>query len=465
MSARRAAPRFSPREGEPRIWTVTELVRSLKNLLEGEYADIVVAGEISDYKAYSSGHVYFRLKDADAQISVAWFGAAGRAKSLALENGVAVQVQGRMSVYHQRGDMQLVATRVMPVGLGSLQARFEALKRKLQMEGLFATERKRPLPRYPTRVALVTSSSGAAIRDMLRILRQRAPYVRVTVAPTRVQGEGAAEEIAEAIELVNDWGQVDVMIVGRGGGSLEDLWAFNEEAVVRAIVTSRIPVISAVGHEVDVTLADLAADVRAATPTHAAQEVVRDADEIRQTLEELSKHARARLRREVATLAERLRGYRSHRAFRHPERLVQDAMQRVDLARERLARGLAGWAVARGRRIDVLDARLRAQSPDHVIARTAERLDGLGRRAARGLAASVARRRADLEARARLLDSYDYRGVLRRGYALVWTEDGTALVRRAAALRAGQEIQVQFEDARARAKVAGTAPPKEEEPA
>lgn len=465
MSARRAAPRFDPREGEPRVWSVTEIVRALKNLLEGEYADIVVQGEISDFKAAGSGHVYFRLKDAGAQLSVAWFGGAGRAAALSLGNGVAVQAQGRMTVYAGRGDMQLTATRVTPIGFGALQARFEALKRKLQMEGLFAPERKRALPRYPTRVALVTSSSGAALRDMLRILRRRAPYLHITLAPTRVQGEGAAEEIAEAIGLVNEWGRADVMIVGRGGGSLEDLWAFNEEAVVRAIVTSRIPVVSAVGHEVDVTLADLAADLRAATPTHAAQEVVPDVEEIRLALDDLSKHARERLRREIAGFMERLRGIRSHHALRHPERLVQEALQRVDLSRDRLMRGLGDWAVARSRRLDALDARVRAQTPDRALARVRERMEALAHRMERGAAAGVARRRADVDARSRLLGSYDYREVLRRGYALVWSGDGAALVRRAGALRPGQEIQVQFEDARTRARVEGPVRPTEEEPA
>lgn len=463
MSARRAAPRFDPREGEPRIWSVTEIVRSLKGLLEGEYPDVVVGGEISDFKVAGSGHVYFRLKDSGAQLSVAWFGGAARAATLALQNGVAVQAQGRITVYAGRGDMQLSAVRVVPIGYGALQARFEALKRKLLAEGLFAPERKRALPRYPTRVALVTSASGAAVRDMLRILRQRAPYVRVTLAPTRVQGEGAAEEIADAIALVNEWGQADVMIVGRGGGSVEDLWAFNDEAVVRAIVASRIPVVSAVGHEVDVTLADLAADVRAATPTHAAQEVARDTDEIRETLEDLSKHARERLRRDVAAHAERLRGFRTHHALRHPERLVQDAMQRVDLSRERLIRGLREWAVARGRRLDALEARARSHAPDRALARVRDRLLALAHRADRGASSGLARRRADLAARSRLLDSYDYRGVLRRGYALVWSGDGATLVRRAAGLRPGSEIQVQFEDARTQARVEGPVPPSEEE--
>ncbi|HEX7078586.1 MAG TPA: exodeoxyribonuclease VII large subunit [Candidatus Eisenbacteria bacterium] len=466
MSARRAVRRFDPREGEPRIYSVTEILRALKDLLEGDYPDVVVQGEISDYRAVaSSGHVYFRLKDAKAQLSVAFFGGAARAASLSLENGVAVQVQGRMTVYPQRGDMQLSATRVMPIGFGALQVRLEALKRKLQMEGIFAEERKRPLPRYPTRVALVTSASGAALRDMLRILRHRAPYLRVTLAPTRVQGEGAAEEIAKAIDLVNEWGEADVMIVGRGGGSLEDLWAFNEEPVVRAIFRSRIPVVSAVGHEVDSTLADLASDLRAATPTHAAQEVVTDRAEILETLADLSKHARERLRRELRAHQEKLRGIATHHALRHPERLVQDQMQRVDLARDRLARGLREWAVARGRRLDMLGERVRSHAPDRTVERARERLAGLVHRAERGLGERVSRLRAGLDARARLLESYDYRGVLRRGYALVWTGDGGSLVQRARSLRPDQEIQVEFEDSRARARITGLARPKEEEPA
>ncbi len=466
MTARRAAARFPAREGEPRVWTVTEIVTSLKTALETDYANVVVQGEISGFKRSGPGHIYFTLKDPNAQLQVAYFAGSQRGGTAALQDGIAVQAEGKISVYVQRGNMQMIADRVSPIGYGALQAQFEQLKRRLQAEGLFAPERKRPLPRYPTRIGLVTSESGAAIRDMLRILRQRAPYAEITLAPTRVQGEGAAEEIADAIELMNEWGRPEVLIVGRGGGSLEDLWAFNEEPVVRAIVASRIPIVSAVGHEVDVTLADLAADRRAATPTHAAQEVVLDRNDIRLTLAALSKHARERLRRELERERERLRGVLKHYAFREPHRLVEDAMQRVDLTRERLGRALEGVAVTRSRRLEQLAGLVRAHAPDRTIQRARERVLALAHRAERGAAESAARRRADVETRRRLLESFDYKGVLKRGYALVWSEKGEErdrLVNRAGGLRSGASIQVQFADGAARARVTGVAPATGEE--
>jgi exodeoxyribonuclease VII large subunit len=261
---------------------------------------------------------------------------------------------------------------------------------------------------------------------------------------------------------------VDLVIVARGGGSLEDLWAFNEEAVVRAIVASRIPIVSAVGHEVDTTLADLAADKRAATPTHAAQQVVMDRDEIRQTLAGLSKHARERLRRELEREWQRLRAARNHRALREPHRLVEEAAQRVDQAREQLSRALQGIAIAQGRRLDHLSGKIWAHTPDRTIQRARDRVLSLAHRAERGAAETVARKRADVETRRRLLESFDYKGVLRRGYALVWTEKAETrdrLVNRAGALRSGAAIQVQFADGAAKAQVTGVTPAREEETA
>ena len=468
MTARRAMARFPTREGEPRVWTVSEIVKSLKTTLETDYARVLVQGEITDFKRSGVGHIYFCLKDANAQLQVAYFAGSQRGGTAGLQNGVDVQAEGRISVFPARGNMQLIADRVSPIGYGALQARFEQLKRKLQAEGLFGEERKRTLPRYPTRIGLVTSEGGAAVRDMIRILRQRAPYAEIVLAATRVQGDGSAEDIADAIELMNEWGWPEVLIVGRGGGSLEDLWAFNEEPVVRAIVASRIPVVSAVGHEVDVTLADLAADKRAATPTHAAQQVVLDRDEIHHTLAQLSKHARERLRRELERERERLRGVRNHRALREPHRLVEDALQRVDQARESLARALQGVAVARSRRLDHFAGRVWAHTPDRTIQRVRDRVAALAHRAERGAAESVARRRTDVETRRRLLESFDYKGVLKRGYALVWTEkaeDRDRLVNRARALRSGASIQVQFADGAARAQVTGVNPAPEEETA
>jgi exodeoxyribonuclease VII large subunit len=270
MTPRAVVTRLEPERGEPRVWTVGEVVRAINASLAESLPHVIVQGEITELKPATSGHVYFTIKDAEASLRVALWKGRVRPEHQMLRNGLAVQVEGSVDVFAKSGQLSLIAARVMALGYGALQAQFDALKRKLQTEGLFDEDRKKSLPRYPTRVGIVTSPTGAALEDMLRILRQRAPYVEVTLVPTLVQGEGAATKIADAIALLNEWGGVEVMIVGRGGGSVEDLWAFNEEAVVRAIAASRIPVISAVGHEVDVTLADFAADERAATPTPAA---------------------------------------------------------------------------------------------------------------------------------------------------------------------------------------------------
>lgn len=463
MSARRVVPRWEPRAGEPRVYTVVEIVTELSQLLAGEYPRVTVEGEISDYRAHTSGHEYFCIKDDRAQLQVVFFASQPRIRGVVLKNGLAVRVTGSINVYEAKGSMQLKAERVAPVGMGELQIRFEELKRKLQAEGLFAMERKRPIPRHAIRIAIVTSFSGAAIQDMLRVLRQRAPHARITVAPTSVQGIAAAMQIAAAIRLVNEWDQADVMIVGRGGGSLEDLWAFNEEIVVRAIANSRIPVISAVGHESDTTLSDLAADLRAATPTHAAQQVTAAREDALQELRQLAVHARERLLREVQRERRRIEGYRTHWAFQTPHRRVEGGRQGLDVAREALVRALEGWALRRRHALGSASDRLGAHAPARTVQRLREQLEELRRRAGHAATDGLVARRREAAAQARLFQSYDYRGVLRRGYALVWTEDRERLVNRGAALRPDQAIQVQFQDARARATVTRVDPAPEEE--
>lgn len=444
--------------GEPRVWTVSEIAQAVKSTLEIEFGVVIVQGEISGYKIHTSGHHYFELKDREATINVALFkGPASRLRG-PLQSGMAVQVEGELTAYAARSQYQIIATRVEPVGYGALQAQFEALRRKLQAEGLFATERKRPLPRYPARVGIVTSATGAALRDLLRVLRARGPYLAITLADTRVQGEGAAEEIAAALGRMNEWGRVDVIIVGRGGGSPQDLWAFNEEPVVRAIAASRVPVVSAVGHEVDYTLADLAADFRAATPTHAAELVVREREEIQRTLLGMSRHARERILSDLRRARTQLRGVESHHALRQPERRIHEELQSLDQSQDRLSRALGDWVISRRRRLEVWGERVHAHAPSRSFARARDRLEAIRRRAFQCLSARVSRYRESVQGRERLLDSFDHRRVLERGYALVWSEDGSALIQRGAKLRAESSIEVQFYDARARARVTQVLP-------
>ena len=450
----RGRPAPLPFPGQPgRIFTVSELTREIAETLEGRFALVVVQGEITGLNLHTSGHVYFCLKDTASEIRVALFAREAVPVRQVLRNGLAVQVEGEVTVYAKRGEYQIRALRVVPVGFGALQAQYEALKRKLQAEGLFDLERKRALPRYPTRVGIVTSLSGAAIRDMIRILQARAPYLAITVADTRVQGEGASQEIAAAIRRMNRWGEVDVILVGRGGGSAQDLWAFNEEPVVRAIVASRIPIVSAVGHEVDFTLADLAADYRAATPTHAAQTIVKDAEEIRRTLRDITLHARNRIVWDLERARHHLRSWENHHALKEPERRIRDELQTLDRCRERLGRALTGGVTARRRRIELLTERLRAHAPSRSFARARDRVEGIRGRFSRGLATRLARERERIQGQARLLDSFDHRRVLERGYALVWSEAKGSLLRRGGALASGQPVEIQFYDAHARARI------------
>jgi exodeoxyribonuclease VII large subunit len=463
VTPRAAIVRADPGPGEPRILTVSDAIRAVNAALTDTIPRILVQGEISGINRHSSGHIYFDVKDAEAKLRVALFRFRVRPEHAVLQNGMAVQIDGSLDVYAGSGQLSLKADRVTPLGYGALQAQFDALKRRLQAEGLFDEARKRALPRYPMRVGIVTSPTGAAIEDMLRILRQRAPYLSVVFVPTAVQGEGAAAQIAAAIALLNDRDAADVMIVGRGGGSAEDLWAFNEEAVVRAIAASRIPVVSAVGHEVDVTLADFAADHRAATPTHAAQEVAPSREEILAALDDLAKHARRRLLAELREAAVRIQGLSRHHALRDPERRVRDGYVTLDRRAEGLRRGLRDWVLQRARLVEGQAGRLRAHTPQRTLERTRDRIGTLERRAERTALDGVARRRAQVKATGTLLRSYDYHGVLRRGYALVWSEDGTRLVPRASALRPDAAIELQFDDGRAEARVTRAPLPAREE--
>lgn len=450
---RRPATRLDYQPSEPRIYTVTEIADALNWSVQDSFPSVLVQGEVSNWKPYPSGHIYFDLKDVKSRLRVTLFSKHVRKSHEAIQNGMVVQAEGKIEFYGAKGELGLVAVRVAPLGFGALQAKFEQLKRRLEAEGLFREDRKRRVPPYPLRVGIVTSETGAALRDILRVLHQRAPYIHVTVAPAQVQGPYAPAEISSGIELLNEWGRVDVIITGRGGGSIEDLWAFNEERVVRAIVASRIPVISAVGHEVDVTLADFAADVRAATPTHAAQIVAPARDEVRARLDRLSTHASARLARELKESRANLVGIANHHALRRPINRIQDIRRDTDELSDRLERGLSGWVSVRRRRLEQFESVLRAHTPARSLERTRERVAALAHRAQRCATEQVQRARELTRMRAQLLASYDYHGVLRRGYALVWREGRQALVQRGREIAAQETVEIQFEDAQAAARI------------
>jgi exodeoxyribonuclease VII large subunit len=352
------------------VWSVAELTAQLKDLLESSFPAVWVSGEISNFSRPSSGHCYFTLKDDQAQIrAVMWRGTATKLR-FDVHDGLEVVCFGAVDVYAPRGSYQLVVSKLEPKGIGALELALRKLKEKLAREGLFDHERKRPLPRFPRRLAFVTSPTGAAVRDFLEVLRRRWSGADVIVVPTRVQGDGAAKEIAAAIAKVNalDLG-VDVMVVGRGGGSLEDLWCFNEEAVVRAVAGSRIPVISAVGHEIDVTLCDLAADVRALTPSEAAELVLPAQAEIQAAVDERRRRLVAALRNKAITARQRLTQLGERRVFRAPTEWIRDRAQRLDDIAMRTARAVKHRLQLQRGKVDAWAGKLESLSPLGVLAR------------------------------------------------------------------------------------------------
>ncbi|MEX2168740.1 MAG: exodeoxyribonuclease VII large subunit [Pirellulales bacterium] len=350
--------------------TVSQLTGLLKGVVEESFPSVWVAGEISNYSQPNSGHCYFTLKDDAAQIrAVMWRTAAARLK-FDLADGLDLICHGRLDVYPPRGSYQLVVDEAQPKGMGALELALRKLREKLAAEGLFDPGRKRPLPKFPRRIGFVTSPTGAAVRDFLEVLRRRWHGVEVLIVPVRVQGDGAAQEIARGIATANRLRPaLDVLVVGRGGGSLEDLWCFNDERVVRAIVASRVPVVSAVGHEIDVTLADLAADVRALTPSEAAERVVPAVDEINARLRSLTDRCLQAAQRQQRRFRERIESLRNRRPFVRPFARVQELARRTDELEVRVDRGAQRLLAERNSRFQRLAGKLQSLSPLSVLAR------------------------------------------------------------------------------------------------
>jgi exodeoxyribonuclease VII large subunit len=383
-----------------KVISVSELTRDVKTLLEEAFARVWVSGEVSGFKRHGpSGHWYLTLKDAGAQLRAAMFRGSNLRVKFDVHDGMKVIARGRLSVYEQRGDYQLYIEELQPEGIGPLELAFRQLKEKLSVKGYFEPSRKKPLPAFPRRIVLVTSPSGAAVRDMLEILGQRWPAVEVWICPVPVQGDGAAEKIADAIRLLNrlqesgvrnqgsgirsqesgtSWltpdsclltPAIDVLIVARGGGSLEDLWAFNEECVAHAIFESRIPIISGVGHETDYTIADMVADRRAETPTAAAMCVVRDWRDEEKRLRNVEQRLRDRIDRRVEWARQRLTEVSNRPCFRQPLRCIRELEQRLDDTAERLTRGVRQSVAKARQRIEATAARLETLSPLNVLRR------------------------------------------------------------------------------------------------
>jgi len=354
----------------PRIWTVTELSREVRALLETAFPDVWVEGEVSNPKLYPSGHLYFDLKDAESVISAVMFGVGRFQLRFELQQGLEVLVRARLSSYPRTSKYQLVVSEIQPREMGALQLAFEQLKARLAAEGLFDAARKRPIPKYPAQVGVVTSLEGAAIRDILSVLQRRFAGLHIVIHPVRVQGEGAAEEIAQAIQTLNaEFPELEALLVGRGGGSLEDLWAFNEEAVARAIAASRIPVISCVGHETDFTIADFVADLRAPTPSAAAEMVVQNREELVRHLRQVTARLLGSLSYRLALAKQRLGAALENRFLRRPAALYEDRARELDDLERRLLETLGRWVQAHRSRLRLAAGKLDALSPLAVLSR------------------------------------------------------------------------------------------------
>lgn len=433
---------LEPMDSE-RVWTVSELLAEVRGGLEATFPTVWVRGEISGLRRQASGHWYFNLKDDSAVLNVAMFRGDNIAVPFELEDGLEITAMGRLTLYERAGRFQLIANLLEPVGWGAQQLAFEQLKRRLQAEGLFADERKRTLPGMPACVGVVTSDTGAAWRDMTRVWERRGVNLRVILSPSTVQGPSAAAQIAAAIELLEHHGEAEVVIVGRGGGSREDLWAFNEERVARVIAACAIPVISAVGHEIDVTIADLVADLRAATPTAAAEIVAPARDELLSVLEGLRQRAGGALKALTQRAHRRLYAPPLHRALRRPERSLQAYHQRLDLAWEELEGTLEASLLHRAKRLEMASRALARVTPLRAARRQREALAALSTRLRGSATDRVHAARERLGTLAARTEALSPVAVLGRGYALCRTPDGRLLLR-AADVDVGDRVQVRL---------------------
>ncbi|MBX3279217.1 MAG: exodeoxyribonuclease VII large subunit [Acidobacteria bacterium] len=446
---------------ERRVYSVTELTLRIREMLEGEFFDIEVKGEISNFKRHTSGHWYFTLKDSEAQLRAVFFRQWNRLLRFAPEQGLEVRVRGRLSVYAVRGEYELIVEMMEPVGIGTLQLAFEQQQRRLAAEGLFDQERKRPLPLLPRGIGIVTAPTGAVIRDMLQILARRNRSIPILVAPVRVQGRGAAREIAEAIELLNREARnrsssrpIDVIVLARGGGSIEDLWAFNEEIVARAIVASQIPVVSAVGHETDFTIADFVADLRAPTPSAAAEMIAPSADDLRARVEELNLGLARVMNFLLLQRRSRLREIASSPGFLRAAERIRALAGRWRELEARAGRALEIRVNAAQRRLHSIEQRLSAHDFRGSVKLAAAQTGGLEARLVQAINRRIERNRGVLEVRAGQLDMLSPLAVLGRGYLLARNRNGR-LVARAAALQSGDEVRLRFADGEAQCRIEG----------
>lgn len=403
------------RGSEPSVLSVEQLNVYIKQLLEGQVGMVWVKGELSNFKAHTSGHFYFSLKDSRSQISAVMFRGHNSRLKFKPTDGMEVIVRGRITVYEPRGNYQLMCELMDPVGAGALQKAFEQLKAKLKAEGLFDSARKRPIPTFPRHIAIVTSPTGAAIRDILNVLSRRARSIQVTVVPTVVQGEAAAPQIREALKKAVALPNVDAVIIGRGGGSIEDMWCFNDEALARLIAASPVPVISAVGHEIDFTIADFVADLRAPTPSAAAELVAKSSSELANKVQSLERVLYISFEKKMKYLREKMLGL--SKRLVDPKRRLQDLELRNDDLLSRLEMAIHRYVKEKSHRVEMLTQKL--GSPQDLIDEKKKDLAYLGARSEKALIFSMEKKKARMSRLIGILDSLSPLRVVERGYSIV----------------------------------------------
>ena len=424
------------------VVTVSELTNQIRTVLESTHSEVWVEGEIANSRLWKTGHLYFTLRDEHAQLKAVMFRSAVRGLRFTPEDGLRVVARGRVTVYEPKGEYQIVCEHLQPHGLGALQVAFDQLKRTLEADGLFEASRQRQLPMLPRQIGVVTSLDGAALRDILKVLARRHPTAHVVVRPVRVQGSGAAVQIARGIDQLSRQPGVDVIIVGRGGGSLEDLWAFNEEPVARAIAAAAVPIISAVGHEIDVTISDMVADIRAATPSAAAEMVVAGRDELIDRVDRVGDRLRATVRDAIRRRRTRvLELDRRPSLAGWPARLAGRGRHTAELTHA-LTRTIGATLATQARRLRTAQLGLEAREPGRRLEATRTRLVAVQQR----LGASIVHRRQRLDSRLAdltgRLEALSPLGVLARGYAVCWNAERTAIVRDASAVAVGDDVAI-----------------------
>jgi exodeoxyribonuclease VII large subunit len=424
--AAEASDHLEAKKALPQVYSVSTLTRDIRAIMEAAFDSIWVEGEISNFRTAASGHSYFVLKDDKAQVRCVLFKGYRAGIKFQPEDGDQVLMFGRITVYDARGEYQIIAESLEPRGLGALQKAYEQLKEKLDKEGLFDEDVKKPLPVFPWKVGVVTSPTGAAVRDIINVIRRRNSKTSVLLRPAKVQGEGSAKDIAQGIRDLNTIDDVEVIIVGRGGGSLEDLWAFNEEEVARAIFASRIPVVSAVGHEIDFTIADFVADLRAPTPSAAAELTVPVLKDILRNTQSLTEDLLEAISQKIEAYRDLLNRLMDRRFFHQPKEIFGPHIQRLDELHSRMMRSLGQGLVVNQQRLKDRKHRLIQASPKHRIQLLSEKLEGIQNRAIQNIQTQIRFRRERFEGILKNLNAVNPLAILERGYSIC-SKDGKSL--------------------------------------